>query len=311
MTFFITSVCHQNSGTTDSLVSSRKSSNASSTGKERRKAWLNNKQKHHQPGEFSAFDEYYADVEVPSNENYQKPRSSNISAVLDPKSVNKPPVVKRRQSIAQKMMGSIGRRVSSILSKDELLENQQQNLKQEKFRKQSRNFSIFRNCGNNSPRESRCDLPGCLSMPSQNDIIKPDKKKSNKPESPQIIKPERGDTKTTYSMSDKLGVLRVERMLPEFKGLNKVYLSNMSLKALPEAFEGLVSVQTLALDNNKFKTIPRVVTKLKQLKCLYMNNNKVDTLPSSVRDLASLRYFWLQNNRLTSLPYYSMKAQFF
>ena len=114
-------------------------------------------------------------------------------------------------------------------------------------------------------------------MPTQHQIQMAKDDKNNLPPPPEIIKPDPQEPKTTYSMSDKLGVLRVERMLPEFKGLTKVYLSNMSLKALPEAFGNLVSVHTLALDNNKFKTVPRVVTKLKQLKCLYMQHNKIDT----------------------------------
>ena len=298
---------HQNSGTTDSL-SSRKSSNASSTGKERRKQWT--KTKTNKFGEYSAFDEYYADVEVPSNENYQNPKTTNISAVLDPKSLNKPPV-RRRQSIAQKMMGGIGRRVSVMMGKDEIEKMKKLGDKQHKFKNQkSMKGSMFKSMGSGgeSPKRNRCDVhvcwkmiekeknhkksqvltgsshiffqrtvSSCLTMPTQHQIQMAKDDKNNLPPPPEIIKPDPQEPKTTYSMSDKLGVLRVERMLPEFKGLTKVYLSNMSLKALPEAFGNLVSVHTLALDNNKFKTVPRVVTKLKQLKCLYMQHNKIDT----------------------------------
>ena len=131
---------------------------------------------------------YYAQIEVPSTKNYQKPRQTNISAVLDPKSVNKPPV-KRRQSIAQKMMGGIGRRISGIINTGDtsgVLE---------------RKSSVCINDGS-----GRCDLPACLTIPPKTVKDKSDSDKQ-KQKPPEIIKPEKGDTKTTYSMSDKLGVL--------------------------------------------------------------------------------------------------------
>ena len=69
--------------------------------------------------------------------------------------------------------------------------------------------------------------------------------------------------------------LKVRQMIPDYIGLTKMYLSDMGLKSLPEEFEQLISLETLALDLNKFRTIPKPVSRLRNLKCLYINDNKV------------------------------------
>ena len=97
---------------------------------------------------------------------------------------------------------------------------------------------------------------------------------------------------------------RIKLRLPEFDGLSRVYLSQMNLTALPEAFANLNSLTTLALDQNKFKTVPRPITKLKNLIVCYLNDNKIEEIPSSVRFMVRLRYFWLQNNKIHNLPLY-------
>ena len=98
--------------------------------------------------------------------------------------------------------------------------------------------------------------------------------------------------------------VKIESMIDGFMGLTKVYLSEMNLRWLPDSFERLQTLETLALDQNRFKSIPKQVTRLKNLKCLYMNDNKVQEIPCHVRDLVNLRYLWVQKNRIPDLPYH-------
>ena len=98
--------------------------------------------------------------------------------------------------------------------------------------------------------------------------------------------------------------IKIESMIQDFMGLSKVYLSEMNLRWLPDSFERLQTLETLALDQNRFKSIPKQVTRLRNLRCLYINDNKVQEIPCHIRDLVNLRYLWVQKNRIPDLPYH-------
>lgn len=137
--------------------------------------------------------------------------------------------------------------------------------------------------------------------PSQQSLTSPAKPKPAQPDSCEVLDENEEDDNCSRTPEC---ARRIQKRMPEFEGLSRVYLSQMNLTALPDAFANLTSLTTLALDQNKFRTIPRPVTKLKNLVVCYLNDNKIEDIPASVRHMSKLRYFWLQNNKIHTLPLY-------
>lgn len=78
---------------------------------------------------------------------------------------------------------------------------------------------------------------------------------------------------------------------------NRVYLSDKSLKALPEIN---AHADYLNLDRNQLEKVDGV-EKLTALKWLRLNDNKLTALPD-LKPLANLRRIYLKNNRFENVP---------
>ena len=70
------------------------------------------------------------------------------------------------------------------------------------------------------------------------------------------------NSKDQISDHDKLwSHNKILEMLPQFRNLTKIYLSDMNLTDLPIEFQQLEKIEFLALNKNKFRIIPEAVTR--------------------------------------------------
>lgn len=98
-------------------------------------------------------------------------------------------------------------------------------------------------------------------------------------------------------------------MLPQFRNLTKIYLSDMNLTDLPIEFQQLEKIEFLALNKNKFRIIPEAVTRLPRLTTLYLHNNKISDICRNVENMKSLKFLGLQFNRIKKLPPHLFRIQ--
>lgn len=85
------------------------------------------------------------------------------------------------------------------------------------------------------------------------------------------------------------------------KGLRWLDLSEMSLKDLPEELKTL-PLQRLYLADNALDALPGAVASLASLDYLNLDRNHLTSLPDAVGSWTSLRWLRLNGNRLAALP---------
>jgi len=95
---------------------------------------------------------------------------------------------------------------------------------------------------------------------------------------------------------------------PEFVGvkahtLEKIYLKDNNIPAIPSSMKILTSLKTLDVSNNKIGTLPVECAKnWRNLSWLEMRANTLFMLPNEVEQLYSLSYLGVKQNQLEYLP---------
>ena len=93
--------------------------------------------------------------------------------------------------------------------------------------------------------------------------------------------------------------------LSEFTQLFDLFLTNNSLKLLPDGFlRNLTQLENMHIDNNHLVALPNGTFQgMLQLKFIYLQNNSLESLPAGAfKGLETLEKLYLQQNQLTSIP---------
>jgi hypothetical protein len=87
-----------------------------------------------------------------------------------------------------------------------------------------------------------------------------------------------------------------------FTRLRCLYASNCELKAIPEAWFGLTTLEVVELGWNKLTEIPQAIGHLKGLRDIDLEGNRLKSVSDSICALSELEVLGLAQNRLRELP---------
>ncbi len=97
-----------------------------------------------------------------------------------------------------------------------------------------------------------------------------------------------------------------ELILPDCIGnltkLEKLQISEATLKNLPSTIGNLINMKELILDRNEILTLPDSIGNLINLNSLDLSENKIISLPDSIGNLINLNSLELRKNKLVTLP---------
>ncbi|KAI9108953.1 hypothetical protein K1719_020258 [Acacia pycnantha] len=86
------------------------------------------------------------------------------------------------------------------------------------------------------------------------------------------------------------------------QGIERIDLSNRSLRLLPEAFWRISSLLALDVSTNQLTAIPDAIAGLQNLEELNLSANHLESLPDSIGLLHKLKILNVSGNKLTSFP---------
>jgi len=98
---------------------------------------------------------------------------------------------------------------------------------------------------------------------------------------------------------------RIKRV-NEFRNLNKLeklYLNDNEIDALPESIKELKLLHFLNLSNNHLSELPTSITKLTNIDTLILSSNELTNLPGDLKNWKNLRFLNLNNNLFVNIPY--------
>ncbi len=84
--------------------------------------------------------------------------------------------------------------------------------------------------------------------------------------------------------------------------LQRLYLADNALAALPEAVASLSSLDYLNLDRNRLAALPDSVGAWTSLRWLRLNGNRLASLPAAASSWLALRRLYLRDNALAAFP---------
>eukprot|EP00741_Cyanophora_paradoxa_P002331 tig00000600_g2261.t1 len=90
--------------------------------------------------------------------------------------------------------------------------------------------------------------------------------------------------------------------LAKLTNLEKLYMMNNQLTALPPEIGCLVDLRALRVSGNQLTALPPEIGRLAALEELWAENNQLTALPPEIGRLAALKSLAVSSNRLTAMP---------
>lgn len=100
------------------------------------------------------------------------------------------------------------------------------------------------------------------------------------------------------------------KILPHKNIINRLTLSNLNLKEIPDLIYELLKLELLDISKNQISFISEKITNLTFLKVLRANDNNLTELPSYIFNIKNLVYLNLQNNKLSTIYFKKSNIKF-
>eukprot|EP00054_Salpingoeca_dolichothecata_P019679 m.122629 g.122629 ORF g.122629 m.122629 type:complete len:639 (+) comp23344_c0_seq3:171-2087(+) len=100
----------------------------------------------------------------------------------------------------------------------------------------------------------------------------------------------------------KMNISSLPDELGQLDFLDRILVTDGSLKQLPESIGKLKLLVELDVSQNKLQSLPQTIGLNTKLERLILNNNQLKTLPASISSLVNLQVLDLSQNSLSTLP---------